>query len=87
MGLLNPVNVLNTYLIIIAQKIKKEINQFKFIFDNHNIKITNTINYKIYKNNPNNNVITFPIFLLSTVNASDPIKLSAAAEFDCSIIS
>ena len=46
MRLLNPVNVLNTYLIIIAQKIKKEINQFKFIFDNHNIKITNTINYK-----------------------------------------
>ena len=58
MGLLNPVNVLNTYLIIIAQKIKKEINQFKFIFDNHNIKITNTINYKIYNNNPNNNVIS-----------------------------
>jgi hypothetical protein len=59
MGLLNPVNVLNTYLIIIAQKIKKEINQFKFIFDNHNIKITNTINYKIYNNiNLNNNVIS-----------------------------
>lgn len=58
MELLNPANVLNTYLIIIAQKIKKEINQFKFIFDNHNIKITNTINYKIYNNNPNNNVIS-----------------------------
>lgn len=59
MGLLNPLNVLNTYLIIIAQKITKEINQFKFIFDNHNIKITNTINYKIYNNiNLNNNVIS-----------------------------
>lgn len=60
MRLLNPVNVLNTYLIIIAQKIKKkEINQFKFIFDNHNIRITNNINYKIYNNNNlNNNVIS-----------------------------
>jgi hypothetical protein len=54
MGLLNPANVLNTYLIIISQKIKKEVNHFKFIFHNHNIKITNTINYKIYNNNLNN---------------------------------
>lgn len=59
MGLLNPLNVLNTYLIIIVQKITKEINQFKFIFDNHNIRITNNINYKIYNNNNlNNNVIS-----------------------------
>ena len=59
MGLLNLANVLNNYLIIMAQQIKKkEVNQFKFIFDNHNIKITNTINYKIYNNNPNNNVIS-----------------------------
>jgi hypothetical protein len=59
MRLLNPLNVLNTYSIIIFQKITKEINQFKFIFDNHNIRITNNINYKIYNNNnPNNNVIS-----------------------------
>jgi hypothetical protein len=59
MRLLNPLNVLNTYSIIIFQKITKEINQFKFIFDNHNIRITNNINYKIYNdNNLNNNVIS-----------------------------
>jgi hypothetical protein len=56
MGLLNPTNVLNNYLIIISQKIKIEVNQFKFkfILHNHNKKITNTINYKIYNNNLNN---------------------------------
>lgn len=57
MGIMNPPDILYRHGKI-AQKIKKEINQFKFIFDNHNIKITNTINYKIYNNNPNNNVIS-----------------------------
>lgn len=37
---------------------KKEIYQFKFIFDNYNIRITNNINYKINNNNLNNNVIS-----------------------------
>ncbi len=57
MGLLNPLNVLNTNLIITAQKIKIEINQFKFIFHNHNIKTINNIKYKIYNNNLDSNVI------------------------------
>lgn len=45
MGLVNPPYILYNHLKI-AQQIKQEINQFKFIFHNHNIKITNTINYK-----------------------------------------
>jgi hypothetical protein len=44
MGLVNPPNLLYNHLKI-AQKIKKEVNRFKFIFHNINIKITNTINY------------------------------------------
>jgi hypothetical protein len=43
MGFLTPPNVLNTYLIIISQIIKVEVDQFKFIFHNHNIKIINIL--------------------------------------------
>lgn len=44
MRLVNPPNLLYNHSKI-AQKIKKEASQFKFIFHNNNIKITNTINY------------------------------------------
>ena len=44
MGLMNSPDIFRHGEI--AKKIKKEINQFKFIFHNHNRKETNTINYQ-----------------------------------------
>lgn len=49
MALVNLPNILYNYLTV-ARKIKQVNNQFKFIFHNNNIKITNTIITKIYNN-------------------------------------